>query len=279
MPTRLIDCFLGLQNNGFKFKMMPLIIRGILYDQARVYPYRFLFENNFYEFICIIYSDNPKVPKGIAYLNNISEYNKEYNIITESDEYRPPDYLDAYETIDVMQKLYCAEIMDYTYDNKDIVLLNWLQNKSTCDIPNIEGTACRGLGGLLRLIFAFLQNINFNGSLYLDDDSMFQGIKTLVPRLLTGKQSIYYTYGFRISKKINFNINEIIHRLANTHINGAKVIDLVHKNIQNGIFKPSMAQLINILVTHPSTQEYYHQLTRAHEKMKLSEINKQMTLC
>src|SRR5690606_9696426 len=144
--TTLYKCF-SVLNQHKQFEVIPLTIRGIFYETSRVLHYKIPFEQVNYEFICVMLDNETK---GIAYLNNI-QFNHSH-IITEGDDYMPPDYIDPAPTIDNNAKHYCVELMDHEYNNQLIVLLNWIQNKPTCDIPTIANTVCRGLGGLMRLI-------------------------------------------------------------------------------------------------------------------------------
>lgn len=146
-------------------------------------------------------------PSSIVLLDNIeSIYDIEY------------DYSTGVEIemkqVDVTRKRYCIELLDKHGE----LWINFIQNKQIdCRLPNIQNTNCKGLGGILKLIFNFLDHINYNGPIYLEDDSQINGHKTIMARLLSGGNSVYGAYGF-VPSQLNSDYNERYLRLMETEI-------------------------------------------------------------
>lgn len=258
------------------FKIAPFQIQGTIYENAE---HRYLtvnFYNVEYKFLCIKIQNEDKNNIGIIYLENKDSIAKE-----DSEEIYGVDTMTILEfmSISIENKEYCVQIMDMYKDGNVYPTLNWIQNKSTCDIPNVANTRCKSLYGLMNLIFKLLKDIYFDGDLYLDDDSKINDISTLVPRLLLGKGSIYQEFGFEPTLESKVAINSLVNDLANKKLNGVKISDLIRLNINDkGFFLPTMQNLIAQILANTETKPLYDKLTSAYLKMKI-DISKVKPNC
>lgn len=176
-------------------------LRNTTYKNIKHKQIPFHFEGIDYKFECYILDVTNK--QAIIYLNNIN------TIIEDTYTYDTGDELSK---IDVTTpKMYCIELLQKYPSNE--LWINFIQNKHDCRLPNRPGTLCKGLGGIIKLIFNFLNLLSFKGNIFLEDDSQIFGQSTLIPRLLTYYDSIYSKYGFEIiltpeGKKEHFDLRE-----------------------------------------------------------------------
>ena len=98
--------------------------------------------------------------------------------------------------ISVSDKDYCFEI--FTYESGLKINFITTNRDKGCTIEDEE---CKSLNYLFSVIYELLTIENFDGSLYLEDDSMINGCFTIVFNLVNGKDSIYCKYGFEYAEK------------------------------------------------------------------------------
>lgn len=191
----LLNCIKLYQN---QFDIVPKItIRNSVYQNVQHKAIKILVADMSYIFQCYIYINMAK-EYAIAYLDNVT------TILCD-------------DTISVTEKEYCIELFEKVTDTSEL-WINFIQKKEQCRLPNKLGTKCMGAGGIMGLIFAFLDNINFNNSVYLSDDSQIMTQKTLLPRLICYKESIYANFGF-IPAIIDVNkYNLVLEKLRHTMI-------------------------------------------------------------
>ena len=176
-------------------------LRNIIYKDVKYKQIPFTFKGIDYKFECYIFDETNK--QAIIYLNNIN------SIIT--DGYSHENGEELYKIDVTTPKMYCIELLQKYPLNE--LWINFIQNKPDCRLPNIQGTLCKGLGGIIKLIFNFLNLLGFKGNIFLEDDSQIFGQATLIPRILTYYDSIYAKYGFELiltpqEKKEYFNLRE-----------------------------------------------------------------------
>lgn len=164
------------------------------------------FDSKEYKFECYVYKDKDNIILTSIYLNN------EKNPIIDFDEWNHQPIVNIYP------KKYCIEILGKK-DNE--LWINFIQKKVECMLPDIRGTNCMGLGGILKLIFTFLDKIGYVGNIYLEDESQILGQPTLIPRLLLCKDSIYSRYGFKPDRSTSDMTNHhlLLDELQHTQIN------------------------------------------------------------
>ena len=163
-------------------------------------------------------------------------------------------------------------------NNEIKTYINWINyDTEKCDLPSNQNSACKSLDGMMRLIFTLLQKINFDGPLYLDDDSIIAGIKTLLPRLLTDKRSIYEKYGFKISNEANEKLKQYISDLKNTKVDGELVSTGINEQFRGLNFKSTMGDYIRQLRQNSGKTTYI--VEKLHEGMKLDNYKQYPTDC
>lgn len=270
----LAKCFLQMD-----LKKQAVNVRNVVDLDARMSEKTVVLNNQQYEFICILYHDNTLI-RGIAYLNNLMINGQ--SIVENEEEYEETD--DKWENPIIVKtirtnidpKKYCIELFDKSYNGSDITIINWIQSKSYCDVPNVPGTDCNGLSGIMKLITTFLNSIGFNGPIYLDDDSRFNAVPTIIPRLLIGRDSIYASYGFKVRNA--HGIDKLINDLKNATLNGTKLTDLIKQHMDNNNrFLPSLGNFYNQMLGDPNVREIINKITSQYLNMKNDNIYNHVT--
>ena len=262
MYKTIIDC---LNNSNYHFEKKDITFKNVNYKNASIAEVKYIFDEKTYQFICIKYLNN-NTPLGTIYLNNVSTGK---NILIENNN----SYF-----IDVSPKLYCIELSDKLSNDNIKTYLNWINYGSECDLPRSVKNICKSLEGMMRLIFSFLSEIKFIGPLYLDDDSMIGNIKTIIPRLLTGKKSIYDKFGFVTSYENNNRITELVDQLKNIKINDKIIGEGIKEHVNNnGTYDKSMASYLEQMRKVASS--IMNEIQKLHEGMVLKNITKYPTDC
>jgi len=180
---------------------------------------------NYMFIVAMYYDDDSKKHLCNLYLNNTAN-----NIISiRSENYAHAKEKKYYAIEPELIKKYCIELMEKYNKKTDKVELwiNYIQNCSWCRLLNIPNNTCYGLGGIFGLLYSVLSKIDYDGDVYLEDDSQFlancnvvgQGLPSIPLRLLGGKKSIYESYGFvpvndnDIRVSYNEFVNDIINNL------------------------------------------------------------------
>lgn len=265
----LYECLLKL--NEFEV-VNKYFIRGELCTNVKRKLQKHNFMNKDYIFLCLLYNN-----KGYVYLENII-YNEKIEGKLEHFDEETYDYEDYDAVLFGSEKKYCIEIMD---EKSSKTKLNWVENKPTCDLPIIENTKCKGLFGIMNLIFSFLKSINFSSYLYLDDNSSINDIQTIVPRLLLGKKSIYSEFGFVPTKKSSEQIQELVLELSNIETDHDTIGKQVKQHINNnGSFRESMNNFKRELTSNEKTKHLYNDLVSSHLDMRanIAEVTPQCPL-
>jgi len=105
-------------------------------------------------------------------------------------------YDETTSVISIEDKDYCFEIFTYESGLK-INFITTNRNKGC----TIEDGDCKSLNYLFSVIYELLKIENFEGSLYLEDDSIINDCFTIVFNLVNGKDSIYCKYGFEYTER------------------------------------------------------------------------------
>lgn len=272
----LYDAFLYMHNND-NFIAEQIKIRNVVYD-TKYKKYKMKFDGVEYEFICVMYEDENNNNMGIAYLNNISFGHPQ--ILEDIDEMHPETFeFEIFKAIQTENKKYCVEIMDKFVENKKAIYINWLQNRDDCDIPNNPNTVCKSLKGIMTLIFTFFRNINITGPIYLDDDSMIGGIKTLIPRLLSGKSSIYEAYGFKSTYSMELIQSDLL-KIKNIQINGLTVATILPQYVDSrGVFLNGLDNFLNNIQENSEGKILMGRIQKYYLKMINNDISTRNVLC
>ena len=162
--------------------------------------------------------------------------------------------------IDIHDKEYCFELLSYENGYK-INFITTNPNKGC----NISEQDCKSLNYLFSVIYELLKIENFNGSLYLTDDSIINGVFTIIFNLINDKDSIYCKYGFEYSKEGLEKLEKNKHQLVafqnylyehNYPIGRAK-IDETYKNLLRDFKRENgNINVRNILMILPDFQKY-----------------------
>ena len=112
-----------------------------------------------YNELTITFEDKPYTFLILACSQNIAIYfktNDNYNIYYDGD-------INIY--IYNSNNFHCAKFKN----KQDELVIDWVTTKPTCNIPNIIDTDCTKLSGFIKVLFSFLQKIDYNGPIYLYD--------------------------------------------------------------------------------------------------------------
>jgi hypothetical protein len=135
--------------------------------------------------------------KNLKNLIKIKEIRDEtYNELTGEIESKIVGYDKTTSVISIEDKDYCFEIFSHESGLK-INFITTNKNKGC----SIEDEECKSLNYLFSVIYELLTRENFEGSLYLEDDSIINDCFTIIFNLVNGKDSIYCKYGFEYSER------------------------------------------------------------------------------
>lgn len=109
-------------------------------------------------------------------------------------------------TIDTEKKGYCFEIINDNY-KKELLKINFITTNAEVGCSKQNGD-CKSLNYLFNIIFNFLDMINYDQPLLLQDDSQIDNSSLLLFNLLKDKESIYCKYGFQLTKEGWYRLNK-----------------------------------------------------------------------